>query len=144
MMLYSCDRYADDFSDFRSIPPEGWGYYNRLIFDIVPEDSIVTGTLDLVVRHDNDYPFSNLYVEVSTVTPGAPVRRDTVSVELADTYGNWLGSGLGTSFQKSVRLADRFTVTDSARVSVRHVMRVDPVLHIEQIGLIFKADNTSN
>lgn len=138
--LTACDRHLNDYSCFHNIPADGWGYYHHLLFDVVPTDSVVTGKLDMVVRHDNDYPFSNLYVEVITESPHGPTRCDTLSVELADVYGNWLGSGPGTSFQRSVTLNPHFTVTDSARVRIRHVMRIDPVPHIEQIGLIFKAE----
>lgn len=70
------------------------------------------------------------------------VACDTVSVELADIYGTWLGSGLGTSFQRRVTLNPAFTVADSARVRVRHVMRVDPVPELEQIGIIFTAEDS--
>ncbi len=137
-----CSRHADDYSRFYDIPDRSWGYYNHLLFDICPEDSVVAGRLDLVVRHTNDYPFSNLYVEVTTEAAGQPTRCDTVSVELADVYGNWLGSGLGTSFQRSVTLDPHFVIADSARVRVRHVMRLDPVAELEQIGVIFIADKT--
>lgn len=135
--LAACSRFQNDFSQFHAMPERNWGYYYHLIFDIVPEDSVVTGQLDLVVCHTNDYPFSNLYVEVTESANGHTLKCDTVSVELADVYGNWLGSGLGTSFQRRVTLEPRFTVTDSARVRIRHVMRVDPVPELEQIGVIF-------
>lgn len=139
--LASCSRHDNDFSGFHNIPAEGWGYYRHLIFTHVPADSIVTGNVDLVVRHNNDYPFSNLYVEVTYDQPGRHTVCDTVSVELADIYGNWYGNGPGTSFQRKVRLAEGLTVHDSLHIRLRHVMRIDPVPDIEQIGIIFTASN---
>ncbi|MDE6315874.1 MAG: gliding motility lipoprotein GldH [Muribaculaceae bacterium] len=135
----ACSRHADDYSRFHDIPDRRWGFYHHLIFDMTPEDSVVTGELQLVVRHTNDYPFSNLYLEMTCRQPGGATSCDTLSVELADIYGNWLGSGLGTSFQRAVTVNPHFTVCDSAHIRLRHVMRVDPVPEIEQIGIIFKA-----
>lgn len=135
-----CSGYSNSYSHFHDIPGQNWGYYHQLLFDIVPEDSLVTGQLQLVVRHTNDYPFSNLYVECSREESGRIISSDTISVELADIYGNWLGTGLGTSFQRAVVIDPELTVTDSVRIRVRHIMRVDPVREIEQIGIIFTAD----
>lgn len=137
----ACSRHADDYSRFHDMPGHEWGFYHHLLFDVVPEDSIVTGELQVVVRHTNDYPFSNLYLEMICEQPGRHTLCDTLSIELADIYGNWLGSGLGTSFQRAVTVNPRFTVTDSAHIRLRHVMRVDPVPEIEQIGIIFKAND---
>lgn len=137
----SCSRHENDFSSFHNFSDEGWGYYHHLIFNHVPADSIVTGDVDLIVRHNNDYPFSNLYVEVTYDQPGQHTVCDTVSVELADIYGSWYGSGPGTSFQRRVRLASGLTVHDSLHIRLRHVMRIDPVPDIEQIGIIFTASN---
>lgn len=135
----ACSRHADDYSKFHDMPGRKWGFYHHLIFDVTPEDSVVTGQLQLVVRHTNDYPFSNLYLEMICEVPGQKVRCDTLSIELADVYGNWLGNGLGTSFQRAVTVDPQFTIRDSTRIRLRHVMRIDPVPEIEQIGIIFKA-----
>ncbi len=95
--------------------------------------------MSLAVRHTNGYPYRNLYLEVSYPDrdSNSTLMRDTVNVELADIYGNWHGSGLGTSFQFSMTLNDNFLLSDrSSEIRVRHIMRPDPVTDIEQVGIV--------
>lgn len=135
----ACSRHANDYSAFYSVPPQGWDYHTALRFTPAPEDSLVSGRLDLAVRHTNNYPYRNLYLELSYVSPADSTRHcDTLNVELADAFGNWHGSGLGTSFQHRVTISPRFTVAAAGTpLRLRHVMRPDTVAQLEQIGLIF-------
>ena len=135
----ACSRHLDDFSEFAELPSAGWAYADTLTFT-ADVDSVTTGSLQLAVRHTNDYPYRNLYVEVTVADSSGIALRDTVDLRLCDLYGNWLGSGLGTSFQASVTVAENLTVTQGATIIVRHVMRPDPVPHIEQVGVLFTAD----
>lgn len=139
LLFTACSYRPNDFSDFRDIPPAGWNYVHPFTFTPHIQDSVATGTLVLAVRHTNEYPFRNLYVEVSYLTPDSITHRDTVNVMLADVYGNWLGSGLGTSFQKADTISRSFQLMDSTAITLRHVMRPDPVTGLEQIGLLFTA-----
>lgn len=141
MAWASCSRHANDYSMFVDIPSKGWEYARTLVFRPAIEDAVAEGTLSLAVRHTNGYPYRNLYLEVSYPDrdSNSTLMRDTVNVELADIYGNWHGSGLGTSFQFSMTLNDNFLLSDSSEIRVRHIMRPDPVTDIEQVGIVFVA-----
>jgi gliding motility-associated lipoprotein GldH len=133
----ACSRHANDFSQFGNIDPEGWRYTTSYVFTPEIEDSLTHGTLSLAVRHSNDYPYRNLYLEVSYWQADSCLKTDTVNVQLADIYGNWLGGGLGTSFQKADTLCSNFPMLNHSVIKVRHVMRPDVVTGVEQIGLMF-------
>ena len=93
-IIAGCTAHPSAFSHYARIDESGWRYDDTLRFtpDIPPA---VSGELRLGLRHNGNYPYRNLWVEVTTPVAGdsSAVRRDTVSVELADKYGRWNGTG---------------------------------------------------
>lgn len=140
LAVTACTPSPDDYSSFHTLPGNGWAYSHRLSFISEIADSAATGSMTVAVRHSAAFDYRNLWLEVAQTMPDSTVRRDTVNIELADKFGTWLGSGLGTSFQRAVTLPRPFTLADSSTVTVRHIMRVDTLTGIEQIGIIFKSD----
>ena len=69
------------------------------------------------------------------------MRVDTVDVRLADTFGRWYGTGIGVSYQRIDTIYPSISIPVGAPVTVRHIMRVDTVTGIEQIGLILTPEN---
>ncbi len=51
-------------------------------------------TLSFLVRNDNEYPYSNLFL-IGTISDGKTSQVDTLEYEMADEQGNWLGTGVG-------------------------------------------------
>lgn len=141
--LAACDYNPNDYSCFSAIDPsQGWEYGTTLVYIPEIEDSTANGTLTLMVRHNNDYPYSNLWLELSGLSrEGQKLMCDTFCIELADVYGNWLGKGSGATFQRIDTLYRNFNLTDGAPLRLRHVMRADHVTGLEQVGLIFNANN---
>lgn len=147
LLCAACSYNPNDYSCFSNIDASrGWKYGTKFIYLPEISDSLAHGQLALMVRHSNDYPFSNLWVELesqqSSDSGHIVLLRDTFCIELADTYGNWLGSGLGTSFQKVDTIYADFDLANGSPLKLRHVMRPDVVKGIEQIGLIFSAKTT--
>lgn len=141
----ACSYNPDDYSCFGDVDPvAGWGYGSKFIYLPKIQDSIASGQLKLMVRHTNDYPYSNLWLELETQQPAdsghVMVVRDTICVELADIYGNWLGSGLGVSFQKVDTIYADFSLANGAPLKLRHIMRPEKVTGLEQVGVIFQAN----
>lgn len=142
MAICSCSYNPNSYSCFSDIDPtEGWEYGKTLVY--VPEiaDSLANGSLALLVRHTNDYPYSNLWVEVESQQPAdsghISIVRDTICITLADIYGRWLGRGQGTTYEKIDTIYFDYTLTDKAPLRLRHVMRPEHVMGIEKVGFIF-------
>lgn len=145
-MLMSCQpRPLCEGADFSSLPSRGWAYGDTLQFYTDMADSLSVVSMAVVVRHTNDYQYSNLWLEL-TATDGQnadSLRRDTVNVILADQFGRWHGSGSGLSFVLTDTLPNKYTVFKDRPINVRHIMRVDTLHDIEQIGLIFIPENAT-
>lgn len=143
LLMAACSRHQNDYAAFSDVDSDGWAYGHSFLYLPQTEDSVVQGSLMVAVRHTNDYPYRNLWLEVTSQaqTPDSAVafRVDTLNMQLADPAGVWFGSGLGVSFQKSDTVVADFTLLSGAPIRVRHIMRAEKVPGLEQVGIIFKA-----
>lgn len=142
----ACSYNPDDYSCFSDIDPvEGWRYGSTFVYMPQVADSVVHGRLELLVKHTNDYPYANLWLELESQKVNSKghleVVRDTICVELADKFGNWHGSGPGTSFQFTHPVDSNYTLINQAPLKLRHIMRPQSVTGIEKVGLIFTSDS---
>lgn len=119
--LWGC---SGGYSGYTSIPPEGWPYNTPVAFSV---DSC-SGSLEIALRHRVDFPYTILWLEVRD-----SAATDTVGVRLCDTDGRWLGGGVGDTRQLTTALPGRHS---STRLNIRHIMRVDTLKGIVQIGLL--------
>lgn len=118
-------------SSFTDLPSSGWAYGDTVLLAPPPSTGKVTR---LTLRHTDAYPYRNLWIEISQRHyDGRGSTRDTVDIEMCDVYGQWHGSGFGDSYQITVRLPHELDTTD---ISLRHIMRVDTLREITQIGII--------
>lgn len=134
-LLASCAD-SGDFSHFSTLPDSGWAYGDTIGFDTDRLDSLSTGTLYLSLRHTNDYHYSNLWIEVTCDDNGRQ-RRDTLNLRLADNFGRWQGKGFGATRQMKTEVARNITPRPGSKVWVRHIMRVDTLCGIREIGVSF-------
>lgn len=135
-LLCGCKPKVNDFINYENIDPSGWKYGEKVTFHPEQTDSCVEGRLDLALRHTNDYPYRNLWLEV-TSSDSVNTRIDTVNILLSDVYGNWYGTGIGTDFQIEKTIADSLKFFPPISIDVRHIMRVDNLEGVEQIGVTF-------
>ncbi len=141
LCLGACAPGHNDYSQFHNIPNEGWCYNDTLIFSPKPTDSTATGLMTLALRHSNDYIYSNIWVEVGYNTTNGHQKIDTLNILLADIYGRWYGKGLGASFQIQDTISPDMQIAKDSPITVRHIMRTDTLLGIEQVGLIFTSND---
>ena len=125
-------------SDFKTIDTDGWTKSSPLVFQ-QPDSVRGVGVYDIAVavRHDNYYPYRNLWLIVDYVADDKVVEHDTVSIELCDKYGNWGGSGLGKLFQRQQIVKRHVPVGRYDRVVVWHNMRASTVTNVTDVGLTY-------
>lgn len=132
----ACSRPGNESSRYEVLPAgEGWCYSDTLRFAITHTDSVVAGRLAVGVTHTGEYPFSDLWLEVTSEGDGGAARRDTVRLLLADRNGRWTGHGIGTSFQVADTLGKPVVHRSGSALTVRHIMRDDTVAGVERVGL---------
>lgn len=127
------------FSAFASMPDTRWDYASPLTFAVdTLRDSVARrGDMLLTVRHTHGYEYRNLWLEIDYDVADSLSRPDTVNVILADVYGHWRGHGSGPSLQVVDTLAHGVALRRGQQIRVRHIMRLDTLPGIEQVGITF-------
>lgn len=126
-----------EHSGFTTISHHGWIYGDTVRFAPDAADSVPYDECDvaIVVRNNNNYEYSNLWLSLEY--PGSDtIHTDTIEIVLADRFGNWLGKGIGGSYQLSDTVMHGIALDPAKEIKVSHIMRTDTLEGIEQIGII--------
>lgn len=135
LLMASCDGSINRYSDFRQLPEAGWAYGDTIRFLSVGNGLSDAGRMSVAVRHNDDFLYRNLWVEVSYADSTGKIHADSVNIELADPLGRWNGKGIGSTYQCQAPVGRFTAIGDSTEIRVRHIMRLDTVRGIEQIGV---------
>jgi gliding motility-associated lipoprotein GldH len=125
------------YSETHAIETEGgWLASDVKAFNFLVDDTVRQHEFFIDLRHDQDYPFSNLYLFVDFEFPNGRVRRDTVLCELADARGVWQGTGTGpiVDHRIGIQTHTAFPISGAYEVNIAHAMRRDPLPGIQDVG----------
>lgn len=133
----SCSSSDETPGQFFTLKNARWPYGQVLTFNEA-KDSVNAGVEEahISVRHTSNYSYANLWVELSYNSADSTVA-DTFNVLLSDSYGKWLGSGSGPVVTRVDTLRLRHTPDIATSFKLRHIMRVDTLENIEEVGMSF-------
>lgn len=78
-----------------------WDYKNNFLFEINITDTSHYYNSFLIIRHTNNYPFSNLWLSVWVKGPKDSLfKKVQLDFPLATPQGQWLGHGMGTLYEQ--------------------------------------------
>jgi gliding motility-associated lipoprotein GldH len=136
LTLVGCNRNTI-YSHYESTPLEGWEINNQMLFEVGPIGLSGDYETSLGLRTTTDYPYMGLTLIVEqTVWPSNWKSRDTVSVELVDRNGEFLGKGVSTFQYVSPISVLHLDEGDSLKVTVRHYMAQKTLPGILDVGLV--------
>ena len=69
----------------------GWGNSQVMEFNFQGEKKNDKKNIDFILRHNNNYPFANIFLISELVTSNKKIQIDTLEFKLADSSGKWLG-----------------------------------------------------
>ena len=67
-------------------------------FEIAIADTTEDYQSGILIRNSGDYAYQNLWLFVTEIAPDSTIMCDTIQYFLADNYGRWLGSGIGSLY----------------------------------------------
>lgn len=122
---------------------EPWKSADKAVFDIDINDTINQYNVYINIRNTADYDYSNLYLFIKTEFPNNYVVIDTAEIFLADTKGNWLGSGFGEikDIQVLFRKNGRFARKGLYHISFEQAMRDTELYGIKSVGIRIERSN---
>lgn len=122
------------------IPNAQWAgdFIPEFVFEV--HDTQAHYQPQFLLRHDDNYPFSNIWVKVFIQLPGDTVYTDSFQTELmlADNEGFWLGEEQSVYWTHRISLSSRkfeqFKRMGTYKVKLCQMMRQDPLEGVLNVG----------
>lgn len=136
LFIISCN-FNSIYDNVFNIPDTKWSKKQAIIFDVPVKDTLNGYSLLLNIRNNNEYPYSNCFLFISTRSPKGVIRKDTMEYVFADDKGKWLGRGFGGVWNNELHYKSniRFPNSGNYRIEVSHGMRDEPLKGIMDVGL---------
>lgn len=134
--LSSCDQNRL-YEENKTIPDNLWDKSNIVSFEVDVQDTITPHHFYINVRNADGYPYSNLFMFITTKFPNGKIAKDTLECILADDKGKWLGDGLGDIWDNQIPFKKnvRFPLKGKYIFELEQAMRVDQLPLIMDVGL---------
>ncbi len=134
--LLSCNRNVI-FTGTHDMPDKTWKLTDTQVFEVPVTDTVTRNNVFFTIRTGSSYPFRNIYLFVSTTSPGGSVMTDTLQYFLSDDKGNRYGKGFGDIRELNLPYKSNvfFPVKGVYRFRIQHGMRVGDLKGVSDFGL---------
>ena len=135
-IITSCHQ-NEVFFKYDTISNRGWDKDSVQYFDIQVTDKNTPYNFYIHLRNKSNYPYQNIWLFLEQIRPDKTIKKDTVEAYLADQYGKWLGTGVGSLkemqifYQKGIHFPD----TGTYRIGIKHGMRDSLLQGINDVGV---------
>lgn len=139
--LVSCEVKSSFYQKQVQIPGAKWSSTFQPDFKVEISDVKVRYNMSLVIRHDESYPNSNIWIRMKVKAPGEKTFRDGGRMELPMTNaaGAWLGRGMGGIWEQRIAIpvkeAPSFAKPGVYEIKIEQLMRDDPLPAVLNVGL---------
>lgn len=141
-LLGSCDG-KKVFEENKDIPEYVWNNKNLVSFEVNIEDTLSAHNMYINIRNAGGYPYSNIYIFLTTELPNRQKTTDTIECILADKSGRWLGDGSGDIWDNQILYKKGFTFKGKGlyKYTLEQAMRVENLPMIMDVGLRIERSN---
>jgi len=104
-------------------------------FDIT--DTTAAYNVYVVIRHTNQYPYRNIWLNVGLQQPGDTIRHQPFELQLAAT-DSWLGTGMDDVYEHRASLFRQpvhFNKSGPVTFTLQQIMRQNPLPGVMQAGI---------
>jgi len=124
------------YTNYQKFANYEWHSNNPAVFDVEITDANCLNNVSLMIRHADSYPYNNIFLFVTTTYPDGKIIKDTMEVVLANSRGEWLGSGAGDifDFKAPIKKNVKFPATGKYIFAFTQAMRTDPLPLIMDFG----------
>lgn len=137
LFLGGCNRENTVFLTYQHIPEQSWDDNFALSFSPEINNVAIPYNLWIELRHDNDYPYRNIWFFVSISQNDSVLQKDTLQYILADDFGKWQGRGCNAFYQQTLIYKHSYQFPDTGKYDIRvqHAMRDRELKGVEDVGL---------
>ena len=133
-LLIACQQ-GDVFSEFQSLPAQGWSADSVMVFSPNITDTMGDYQMQVTVRHTDRYPYQNLWLFVNVKKDSMVLRCDTIESFMANERGEWYGSGMKI-YELPLLYLEHITLSEGEyEVTIQQGMREDILRGITDVGV---------
>jgi gliding motility-associated lipoprotein GldH len=131
------------YSEYHKFETDEWKASEKAVFEPEITDTQSLNNISLMVRYTDSYPYRNIVLFVTSQYPDGKVMKDTMDVMLANSKGEWQGSGAGDIFDLKVPIKKnvRFPLAGKYRFEFAQGMRTDTLPMIMDFGFEIEKSN---
>ncbi len=124
LLFISCNE-ALVYSEYKATTNGTWNRDDVMKFEVSSLDSIQPHDIFIMVRNDNTFPYSNLFLIADIQTPKDQIIRDTLEYEMALPDGRWLGKGYGSVVENKLWYKENIVFSSPGVYTIQlvHAMR---------------------
>ena len=120
-----------------TIPGHAWENSFRPSFEFTIKDTSSPYQLFFVLRHNEKYNYSNIYINIYVQVPGQDtaikIQRDLV---LATNEKGWLGTGMDDIYEHRIKLTEpEVFKAGNYKFIVEQIMRENPLKNVLNAGI---------
>ncbi|MDR0729480.1 MAG: gliding motility lipoprotein GldH [Prevotellaceae bacterium] len=121
----------------RFIHPDGWHKDSIATMSLLLTDTVHYCDVILTLRHDDDYPYSNLILSVTATAPSGVTACDTVEYRLTGEQEVWTGKkgGRWIDARLGFRRHVHFTQSGLYTFAIAHLMRNETLPSVGAVGV---------
>ena len=120
-----------------TIPRHAWENSFRPSFEFTIKDTSSPYQLFFVLRHNEKYNYSNIYINIYVQVPGQDtaikIQRDLV---LATNEKGWLGTGMDDIYEHRIKLTEPEVFrAGNYKFTLEQIMRENPLKNVLNAGI---------
>ena len=144
LFFCGCNRGNIAFLEYHHISGQHWNDNQTLNFSPIINDATSPYNLWIELRHNNDYPYQNIWFFVSILKKDSVLKTDTLQYMLADDFGKWQGRGNNAFYQQSLIYKNLYQFPDTGKFDIRvqHAMRDSRLKGVEDVGIRIETVNS--
>lgn len=124
----------------KNIPIPGYKWKSSFVVkgSFQVSDTLTPYNIYLVLRHTDAYRYNNIWLNIGVQAPGDTMHYEKKDLQLATDATGWKGTGMNDIWEVRERLNDvprRFPKVGTYQLSIRQIMRDDPLPEIMSAGL---------
>ena len=140
LLIASCAK-IDLYEKVQNIPGQAWQSSFKPSFTFEIEDTTSAYQLFLILRHNNQYNYNNIWINLHRKGPDGTVSTVPYELQLATNEKGWLAEGMDDLYTHRIPLTPPandtfyFNRAGAYTFTVEQTMREDPLQHMLNVGL---------
>ncbi len=127
------------YSEYQPIKNSVWSYNDPKTFTFEMEEDTIPVKIFINLRTTTDYPYSNIFMYLSSDFPNGYKDKDTLEFFLAKPNGEWLGEVSGTVIENSALITKGYLTTKGKYTfKLEQAMYNDSLPEVLDVGITVK------